>query len=47
MDGNQIVVDIGSFLRTPQEKRLLELVKSAEIHTVEKVVVLDVKVRVD
>jgi len=47
MDGNQIVVDLGSFLRTPQEKRLLELVKSAEIHTVERVVVLDVKVRVD
>jgi len=47
MYGDQIVVDIGSFLRTPQEKRLLELVKSSEIHTVEGILVLDIKIRVD
>ena len=47
ISGDQIVVDIGSFLRTPQEKKLLQLVKSAEIHTVNAVVVLDIKIKVD
>jgi hypothetical protein len=47
IQGDQIVVDIGSFLRTAQEKKLIELVKAAEIHTVDGVVVLDIKLKVD
>ena len=47
MVGDEVEIDIGSFLRREQEKRLLKLVKSMEIHTVEGVVVLDVKIRVD
>jgi hypothetical protein len=41
--GDQVVVDIGSFL-PPEPKELLKLVKSAEIHTVEGTVILDVKI---
>ena len=44
--GNQVVLDIGSFL-APQEQKYLDLIKSAEITTEEGKVILDVKVRVD
>jgi len=45
--GDQVVIDIGSFLHTPNQKRLLELVKSAEINTQEGKVILDVKIQLD
>lgn len=44
---SQVVLDIGSFLRTPEQKRYLDLIKSAEINTEEGKVILDVKIRVD
>ncbi len=45
--GDQVVVDIGSFLRTPEQRRMLDLIKAAEINTEEGKLILDVKVRVD
>jgi hypothetical protein len=45
--GNQIVLDIGSFLGTPEKKRFLDLVKSAEINTETGRVILDARIRVD
>ena len=45
--GDQVVVDIGSFLRTPEQRRMLDLIKSAEINTEEGKLILDVKIRVD
>ena len=45
--GNQVVIDIGSFLQTPQQKRMLELVKSVEMSTEEGVLILDVKSEVN
>ena len=45
--GNQIVVDLGSFLQTPEQKRMLDLVKSVDIRTQESTVVLDVQAAVD
>jgi hypothetical protein len=45
--GNQVVVDLGAFLQTSEQKRVLELVKSAEIKTEEGKVILDVKIEVD
>jgi hypothetical protein len=45
--GDQMVIDVGHFLPTPQEKRLLELVKSVDIHTEEGKVNLGVKVEVE
>jgi hypothetical protein len=44
--GNQVVLDIGSFL-SPQEQKYLDLIKSAEINTEEGKLILDVHVRVD
>lgn len=45
--GDQVVLDIGSFLRTPQQKRFVDLIKSAEINTEERKLILDIHVRVD
>jgi hypothetical protein len=45
--GNQVVLDIGSFLRTPEQKRIFDMIKSAEINTAEGKAILDVKIRVD
>ena len=44
--GNQVVIDLGSFLR-PQERKYLALIKSAEVNTQVGQLILDVKVRVD
>lgn len=43
---NQIVIDIGAFLR-PQEQKYFALIRSAEIRTEEGEVTLDVKIEVD
>jgi hypothetical protein len=45
--GNQVVVDIGSFLQTPEQKRMLNLVKSVEMSTQEGILILDVKIEVN
>lgn len=44
--GDQVVIDIGSFLRTPEQKRILDLIKSAEINTQDGKLILDFKVKV-
>lgn len=44
--GDQIVIDLGMFLRTPEEKRWLTLVKSVDIRTEEAKVILDAKLEV-
>jgi hypothetical protein len=45
--GNQVVVDLGAFLQTPEQKRMLDLMKSADIKTEEGKVILDVRLEVD
>ncbi|HJR81907.1 MAG TPA: hypothetical protein VJ821_17675 [Anaerolineales bacterium] len=45
--GDQVVVDVGSFLRTPEQKRFLALIKSAQVNTEEGKVILDAKIKVD
>jgi hypothetical protein len=45
--GEQIVLDIGSFLQTPEQKRMLDLVKSVGMSTEEGKLILDVKIGVD
>ena len=44
MYGNQIVIDIGSFLQSSEQKRLLGLIKAVEIQTMEGKVMLAVKI---
>ena len=45
--GDQVVIDLGYFLRSEEQKRILALVKSADIHTEEGKVILDVKIKVN
>jgi hypothetical protein len=45
--GEQIVLDIGSFLQTPEQKRMLNLVKSVEMSTSEGILILDVKIEIN
>ncbi len=45
--GSQIVIDITSFLQTPDQRRMLDLVKSVEIQTEEGKVILDAKIEID
>jgi hypothetical protein len=44
--GDQVVIDLGAFLRTPEQRRLLNLVKSVGIRTTEGKVILDAKIEV-
>lgn len=45
--GNQVVIDLGAFFRTPEQKRMLDLVKSVDLQTEEGKVILDVQIEVD
>jgi hypothetical protein len=47
IQGNQIVVDLGAFFHSPEQKRFLDMVKSAEIRTEEGKLVLKVKAAVE
>ena len=44
--GNQVVIDLGSFLN-PDQRRMLSLVKSVAIDTEEDKMILDVKIEVN
>lgn len=45
--GAQVVVDLGAFLREPEHRRLLSLVKSVGIRTEEGRIILDARIEVD
>jgi hypothetical protein len=44
--GDQVVIDLGMFLRDPEQRKLLSLVKSVDIRTEEGKVILDAKIAV-
>ncbi len=41
---DQVSIDLGAFLQTPEQKRYLDLVKAVEIRTEESMVILSVKI---
>jgi len=43
---DQVVIDLGSFLHTPEQKRMVDLIKSVEIRTEEGRVIFDAKIEV-
>lgn len=45
--GDQVVVDLGFFLHTLAQKRLLSLIKAVEIRTETGKAIFDVKIRID
>ncbi len=44
--GEQLVIDIGRFLQTPEQRRMLDLVKAVDIGTEEGKMILDVRIEV-
>lgn len=47
IENNRVIIDVQSFLETPEQRRLLELLKSAEISTEQAKVVVDIKIKVE
>src|SRR5688500_12134507 len=45
--GEQIVIDVRSFLQTEQQRKLLELIKSAEIQTEDGKLIFDIKIGIN
>ena len=45
--GDQVVIDLGAFLRTPEQRRILELIKTVGIRTETGKLILNVKVKID
>ena len=45
--GNQVIIDLRSLLETPEQRRMLDLVKSIEIRTEQAKLILDVKIKVE
>jgi hypothetical protein len=45
--GEQIVIDVGSFLQTEQQRKFLPVVKSMEIRTENGKLIFDVQIRID
>jgi hypothetical protein len=45
--GDQVVVDLGAFVQTPEHRQMLALVKSVDIRTEEGNAILDVRMEVD
>jgi hypothetical protein len=44
--GDQVVLDLGVFLRAPEQKQMLELVKAVDIQTEEGRMIFDVKIEI-
>jgi len=44
---DQIIVDVQSFLNTPEQKKILDLFKSIEIRTEQAKVIFDIKLKVE
>ena len=45
--GDQIVIDLGTFFHTPEQKRIFQLIKSVGIHTEAGKLILEVKIEVN
>ena len=45
--GDQLVIDLGTFFRTPEQKRILRLIRSVGITTEAGKLILDVKIEVN
>ncbi|HJQ14660.1 MAG TPA: hypothetical protein VJ830_07940 [Anaerolineales bacterium] len=45
--GDQVVIDLGAFLREPAHKKFLNLIKAVGIRTAEGKVILDVKIELN
>jgi len=46
IQGDQVIVDVQVFLETPEQRKLLDLIKSVEIRTESAKVIFDIKLKV-
>jgi len=47
IENNHVIVDVQYFLGTPEQRKMLELLKSVEIRTERAKVIFDIKIRVE
>jgi hypothetical protein len=47
IQGNQVIVDVRAFLETPEQRKMLDLIKSVEIRTEPAKVIFDIKIKVE
>ena len=47
IQGNQVIVDVQSFLNTPEQRKMLDLIRSVEIRTEQAKVIFDIKIEVE
>ena len=47
MQGDQVIIDVQSFLDTPDQRKMLDLLKSVEVRTVSGKVIFDIKIKVE
>ena len=47
MRGNQVIIDVESFLDTPDQRKMLDLLKSVEVRTESGKVIFDIKIKVE
>jgi hypothetical protein len=47
IQGNQVIVDVRSFLETSEQRKMLDLIKSVEIRTEPAKVIFDIKIKVE
>lgn len=45
--GDQVVIDLGALLRTPEQRKYLDLIKSVDIRTEKEQVILDARLEVE
>ncbi len=45
--GNQVIIDVRSLLETPEQRRILDLLKFIEVRTEQAKLILDVKIKVE
>jgi hypothetical protein len=47
IQGNQVIVDVQSFLETPEQRKVLDLIKSVQVGTEPGKVIFDIKIKVE
>ena len=47
MQGDQVIIDVQSLLDTPDQRKILDLIKSVEIRTESGKVIFDIKIKVE
>ena len=45
--GDQVIVDVQSFLETPEQRKMLDLIKSVEVRTEPAKMIFDIKIKVE